>query len=216
MPIESRFTVDIPQCSIQKWILGSSSGPLPESKAWIDPDDTTRFLSLSGARLLAKRIAVGLKDHGLQPGDRVLIFSGNSIYFPALVLGTWMAECIFTGANPGYTARELAFQLQDSQASVLLTAPENVKIALEAAQSCGLSANNIFLLDRRLDTQAEDFERLPRGPSPRSWTQLIASKSRGDAFDWVEPHRSEDTVCTLNYSSGTVCLTLHPQDYVWH
>ncbi|KAH8169408.1 AMP-binding enzyme domain-containing protein [Sarocladium implicatum] len=206
MPIDSRFSVDIPRCSIQKWIFGSSSGSLSDSKAWIDPDDPACYLSLSDARLLAKRIAVGLKDHGAQTGDRVLIFSGNSIYFPAIVLGIWLAGCVFTGASPAYTARELAFQLEDSKASVVLTTPENAQTALDAARSCGLSAEDIFLLQRKLDTEAEDFESIPKSTSPRDWTHLIASKSRGHSFDWVEPQRPEDTICTLNYSSGTTGL----------
>jgi hypothetical protein len=39
---------------------------------------------------------------------------------------------------------------------------------------------------------------------PRSWTHLIASEAHGHDFHWNEPKNSEATVCTLNYSSGTV------------
>lgn len=214
MPIESRFSVEVPRCSIQRWIFGSSNGSLRECKAWIDADDPTRFVTLAEARLLAKRIALGLKEHGVRPGDRVLIYSGNSIYFPVIVLGIWMAGCVFTGANPGFTARELAFQLRDSQASVLFATVENGKTAFEAAHACGLTMNGIFLVDSdpyRDNSSPGDEPWCDQStPLPQSWTQLIAPESKANDFQWEEPDDTEAAVCTLNYSSGTVSLaSLH-------
>ncbi|KAK0390526.1 hypothetical protein NLU13_0030 [Sarocladium strictum] len=210
MPIESRFSVDVPRCSIQQWIFGSPTAPLPDCKAWIDADDPSHFLSLPDARLLAKRIAVGLKEHGVLPGDRVMVYSGNSIYFPVLVLGIWMAGCIFTGANPGFTARELAFQLRDSEASVLLATTQNGKTALEAAQSCGMEMKDIFWIDSSSDHGPFPSLDEPRCDrlitAPRLWTRLIAPESKALMFQWEEPEKPEDAVCTLNYSSGTTGL----------
>ncbi|KAL2209676.1 acetyl-CoA synthetase-like protein [Sarocladium strictum] len=210
MPISSRFTVDIPQCSVQSWILGPPAAPLPDYKAWIDPDDPSHFVTLSGARLLAKRIAIGLRQHGVQPGERVLIYSGNSIYFPVLVLGIWMAGCVFTGANPGFTARELAFQLRDSQASVMIAASQNGKPALEAAQACGMDVSRVFLMEHGKNHDSDSNDAQVRADDklimPRSWTHLIASEAHGHDFHWNEPKNSEATVCTLNYSSGTTGL----------
>lgn len=208
MPISSRFTVDIPQCSIQSWILGPPTTLLSDYKAWIDSDDPSHFVTLSGARLLAKRIAVGLRQHGVQPGERVLIYSGNSIYFPVLVLGIWMAGCVFTGANPGFTARELAFQLRDSQANVMIAASQNGKTALEAAQACGMDVSKLFLIEQGNIRDSDPDDAPVRADDkltmPRSWTHLIASEAQGHDFHWNEPENSEAAVCTLNYSSGTV------------
>ena len=52
-----------------------------------------------------RRFAAGLRKAGLQPGDRVLLFSGNSLFCPIVLLGIVMAGGIFTGANPGFVAR---------------------------------------------------------------------------------------------------------------
>jgi acyl-CoA synthetase (AMP-forming)/AMP-acid ligase II len=136
MVLQSRFSISVPNCSIQKWIFGSSSGPLlhGDSKAWVDADNPdTRFLTFAVARQLAKRVAVGLIESGIQPGDRVLVISGNSIIFPAVMLGIWMAGAIFTGANPGLMTRELAYQLRDSEAKFMLAAEPCWDTALEAA-----------------------------------------------------------------------------------
>ncbi|MBE3042568.1 AMP-binding protein, partial [Candidatus Bathyarchaeota archaeon] len=83
MPIQSRWTEPVPNCSIQQWIFGSSFDALSDRKAFIDADHPdTKFLTFADYRLAAKQIAVGLQAAGLRRGDRVLVFSGNTIYFP--------------------------------------------------------------------------------------------------------------------------------------
>lgn len=203
MPIKSRFSVPVPNCSIQQWVFGSLTGDLPDKKAWIDADrPETHYLTYSEGRLLAKRIAVGLIEGGLKPGDRVLLFSGNSIFFPTIVLGIWMAGGIFTGANPGYVSRELAFQLKDSQACMMIAADGCYGVALDAAKQAGLNADKIFLLDSTMP-DSPSVEKQPR-EGGRHWTELIASRKQGMDFTWIEPEDSKNTTCTLNYSSGTV------------
>ncbi|KAF4333686.1 4-coumarate ligase [Fusarium beomiforme] len=201
MPIESRFSVSVPNCSIQQWIFGSPSKPLPDKKAFIDADNPKQgYFTYNQARLFAKRIAVGLISNGLKPGDRVLLFSGNSIFFPTIVMGIWMAGGIFTGANPGYVTRELAHQLQDSEALFLIAAEGAMEVALAAASHVGMKASHVFLLDSTWPDSP--IESQPRDGS-RHWSELIASRSEGESFEWTEPKDSKNSVCSLNYSSGT-------------
>lgn len=205
MVIKSRFSTDVPNCSVQQWLFGSSSNPLPEKKAWIDADNpTTKFLTISSARLLAKRIAVGLLERGLQPGDRVLVFSGNNVVFPAIMLGVWMAGGIFTGANPSYVARELAFQLKDSGARFMLAADSSWGVAMDAAGVVGMASENIFVLDDTVPG-GEDMAKMSL-EEPQHWTRLLASREKAEAFEWTEPADSKTVTCALNYSSGTVCV----------
>ncbi|KAM5352554.1 hypothetical protein ACJ41O_005276 [Fusarium nematophilum] len=205
MPIKSRFSVSVPNCSIQQWIFGSSSGPLPDKKAWIDADrPQTHHLTYNEARLLAKRIATGLLENGLKPGDRVLLFSGNSIFFPTIVLGIWMAGGVFTGANPGYVARELSFQLKDSEASFLIAAEGVLDVALDAATQVGMKADRVFMVDSTWPDSSV-LDKNPRKGS-RHWAELVVSREKGEAFEWSEPKDSKSVTCTLNYSSGTTGL----------
>ncbi|SPJ89801.1 related to 4-coumarate--CoA ligase [Fusarium torulosum] len=201
MPIDSRFSTSVPNCSIQQWIFGSPSGPLPDKKAFVDADQPQqRYFTYDQARLLAKRIAVGLIDNGLQPGDRVLLFAGNSIFFPTLMMGVWMAGGIFTGANPGYVTRELAHQLQDSEATFMIAAESVMGVAMAAASQVGMKASQVFLLDSTWPDSI--IETQPR-EGRRHWTKLIAPRSKGESFIWDEPKDSKNSICTLNYSSGT-------------
>jgi 4-coumarate--CoA ligase len=103
----------IPNQSVLSLLFRSPTEELPTTPALIDADDPeSHYLSLTTYRLYSQRIAAGLKNHGLKPEDRLLLFSGNNLYFPAVLMGTVMAGCIFTGANPTYTARELAYQVR--------------------------------------------------------------------------------------------------------
>ena len=93
---------------------------------------------------------MGLRAHGFKNGDRLLIFSGNNIFLPVVIIGTIMAGGIFTGANPGYVARELAYQLRDSGAEFLLCAAESLDAGLDAAAQIGLRKDRIFVFDKEV------------------------------------------------------------------
>lgn len=200
MVLESRWTVPIPNCSLQKWVFGSSFGPLPETPQFIDPDrPETHYLTKAGYRLWAKRVALGLIRAGLKPGDRVMLFSGNNIFFPSVFMGILMAGGIFSGANPSFVAREVAYQLKDTAATFLIASDASMEIAADAADQVGLPRSRIFSFDATALDAIPGTARL----GSRHWTTLLASEDEAAKFDWIEPADSSATVCALNYSSGT-------------
>ena len=202
MVIKSRFQDSPPNCSIQQWLFGSSAGPLPDQKAYIDPEaPDSQFLTYAQLRSLSKRIAAGLLKHGLVQGGRVLLSSANHLNYPAVVMGIWMAGGVFTGANSNYTSRELAHQLQDSEASILIADSNRLEVALEAAERAGLPKNRIFAFDGNLAVSKTPGY----GPLGREhWSKLIAEEEEGEKFEWAEPEDPKQTLCSINYSSGTV------------
>jgi 4-coumarate--CoA ligase len=203
MPIKSRWTCEIPPVSLATYLFESATAPLPDKPILIEsraPD--THFLTSSSYRLWCQRFAAGLRANGLQKGDRVLLFSGNSIFFPVVIVGTIMAGGIFTGANPTYTPRELAYQATDSGARFLITSEGSVDTAIAAAKLAKLPESSVFLFDDGFAT----FEN--RGQSKgnlQHWTHLVASEDVGRKFQWEEltPKEVASTTVTLNYSSGT-------------
>lgn len=56
----------------------------------------------------------------LQPGDVVGLQMPNCLHYPIAVFACWKAGLIITNINPLYTARELEYQLTDSQAKALI------------------------------------------------------------------------------------------------
>jgi 4-coumarate--CoA ligase len=203
MPWKSRWTVEIPQVSLPTYVFGTPSATLPETPLLLDAEKPDRYhLSASDLRQWCKQIAAGLQKAGLKPGDRVLLFSGNTIFFPVVFLGTIMAGGVFSGANPTYVARELAYQLQDSGAKFLICAEASLDTGIEAADAAGLSHDKVFVFDSGYAT----FDNTGKGRGDvRHWSKLLASEAESRNFAWEELSSEEElnrTIC-LNYSSGT-------------
>ncbi|KAE9372789.1 putative 4-coumarate-CoA ligase [Stipitochalara longipes BDJ] len=199
MPIHSRWTVPIPTISLQTFLFKSETNPLPDKPAFYDANrPETHFLTHETVRLWSLRFAAGLQKAGLQPGQPVLLFSGNSLFCPIVLLGIVMAGGIFTGANPGFVARELAYQLKDSDARFLICADGSLEMGIEAAKSIGWSKDRIFRFDDEL-FEGTGGSRL----GVRNWATLMESEEAGRKFKWFEPKDPKDATCCLNYSSGT-------------
>jgi 4-coumarate--CoA ligase len=199
MPIKSRWSLDIPNQSVPTWLFGSPDKPISNEKSLIDAEHPdTRYLTLSGYRLWAKRFAAGLLKAGLQTGDRVLIYSGNSMFYPVAWMGIVMAGGIATGANPTYVAREVAYQLTDTEAKFMLVADGSLEVGLEAASISGIGKERVFIFDADI-LEGTGKERL----GVQNWSKLVASVQDGEQFHWTDPKSPKDTTCCLNYSSGT-------------
>ena len=204
MPIKSRYPpIPIPECSIASLVFSSPTHPLPNEKPiLIDTEDNSISLTLFTYRLWSQRLAAGLTKHGFQKGDRLLLFSGNEVFFPVVIMGVIMAGGIFTGVNPSYVARELAHQLDNSGASYMLTAPASLQAALEAASQVGFPKSKVFVFDGRPEPSALQL-------GCKHWSSLLASKNEGKKFEWdacTGPGECDQTV-VLNYSSGTTGLS---------
>ena len=169
---------------------------------YIDADrEDSRFMTHESFLLWSKRFAAGLHKAGLQPGDRVVLFSGNDLFFPVAFMGVVMAGGIFSAANPTFVARELAYQLKDLEAKFLLCAEGVMDVALEATVDAGIGRDAVFVFD---DCAVERSEKVDRDVP--SWSALIASEEDGAHFEWTEPVSPQDTTCCINYSSGTTGL----------
>jgi 4-coumarate--CoA ligase len=209
MALHSRWSQPIPKCSLQQWIFGSSNGPMEDAdkSILIDADrPDTHFLTKSQFRLLSKQVALGLIKNGVQPQSRVLVFSANNVYFPSVFLGILMAGGVFTGANPSFTPRELAYQLKNSEATHMFVHAGQLLTALEAAGEVGLKKENIFVLDPSVPPPVGPNSALPaaRKDGLRLWTELLAdTHEEAKTWQWTEPQDAETAACCLNYSSGT-------------
>ena len=206
MPYKSRWSIDIPVLCLPSFVFKSPNGKLDDKKPiLIDSDKPEYYLTHHTYREWSKRLATGLRKAGLKPGDRVLLYSGNSVFFPVVIQGTVMAGGIFTGANPSYVARELAYQLQDSGAKFLITAEGSLDTALEAASSIKFPQDHIFVMGDGYEV-FENRAKAVRGIS--HWTSLLASPSEGAKFEWEDFTAREqmNRTAVINYSSGTTGL----------
>ena len=72
---------------------------------------------------LADRFAVGIRDLGVQKGDRVVMLMPNSPQFLIAYYGLLKAGAVIVPLNPLSTERELEFHFSDSGAETAITVP---------------------------------------------------------------------------------------------
>ncbi|EDN93429.1 hypothetical protein SS1G_09295 [Sclerotinia sclerotiorum 1980 UF-70] len=198
MPLSSRWQIEIPPVTLPTYLFNSPAHSLSEKPAFINAADPSHFLTLSKFRLYSQRLAAGLIKNGLKPGDRVLLFSGNNLFFPVVLVGIIMAGGIFTGANPGFVERELVYQLKDCGAKFLICGRDGLGIGVKAAEEVGLGKERVFSFD---DEEVSGGREIKQGV--KSWWKLLESEEVGKRFQWNEDVDPKETVCCLNYSSGT-------------
>ena len=110
------------------------------------------------------RCAAGLADLGLRPGDVLLIFAPNSIEWPIAALAAMAAGGVVSGANPMYSADELAHQLRRCKARFVVTVP-----ALLATVRAALSQHvdvPIIVFGKTDDTLAFEHLLATSAPEP--------------------------------------------------
>lgn len=69
----------------------------------------------------AAAFAGGLHDLGLEPGDRALVYLPNCPQYVVALLGGLRAGVVLSPVNPQYKSRELAYQLDDTDAAAVVT-----------------------------------------------------------------------------------------------
>lgn len=120
----------------------------------------------------------------------LLLFTNIQIHYTSLFLGVIGAGGCFTGANPGYTVYELTHHLQMTEAKFLLTSPKILDTALMAADTCGISRSNVFVLD---------FHNEDLHSGQQSWGQLLACGEQ----DWEQVKDPDNTPAAYVSTSGT-------------
>ncbi|OQV06756.1 hypothetical protein CLAIMM_11283 [Cladophialophora immunda] len=212
MPYESRWPLSPPHVSIPSFLFGSPTEKLSDTEKilldWRRPE--THYFSLNTLREWSKRFAAGLTAAGVQKGDRLMLVSGNNFWTPVVVLGTLMAGGIYNSANPAGTARELAYQLRDSEPRFVFAAENCLATTKDAAKFAGVDNTRIYLfeeLSAHFDTASRQQEQSANDTVPH-WEALITTSEVGAAFKWEEYTSAEmaSRTAILIYSSGTTGL----------
>ena len=124
--------VEIPALSVPDFVLAAGASR-PDSPALVD--------GLSGETIThgelafyVDRMAAALSARGLRKGDVVAVFSPNTIWYPVVFHGIAKAGCVMSPINALYQPEEIAFQLRDSGAKILVTVSPFLERALAAVE----------------------------------------------------------------------------------
>jgi acyl-CoA synthetase (AMP-forming)/AMP-acid ligase II len=176
--------VEIPDQPLTDHVL-ARAGELGDKPALIDAA-SGRTITYEGLVGAIRAMAAGLADLGFGKGDVFAHYAPNVPEYAVAFHGVASVGGVNTTANPMFTAEELALQLTDSGARLLVTVPALLDKALAAAERAGIE--EVFVYG-----EAE-------GATP-----FAALLETGGEPPEVEIDPASDLVA-LPYSSGTTGL----------
>jgi long-chain acyl-CoA synthetase len=91
-----------------------------------------KTISFAETGAAARAFAGWLQSRGVRKGDRIALMMPNILAYPATIFGALMGGFTVVNVNPLYTARELAHQLNDSGARVLVVIENFAHVVEEA------------------------------------------------------------------------------------
>ena len=97
--------------------------------------DVTRTYGQFADRI--QRLAAGLRERGLQDGDRVVLFMENCGEYLEALMACWTAGLVAVPINAKLHHREVAHIASDAAAAALFTSPGLIEAATAAAQEAG-------------------------------------------------------------------------------
>jgi acyl-CoA synthetase (AMP-forming)/AMP-acid ligase II len=176
--------VPIPDMDVSSFVLEHAleRGAKP---ALID-GPTGRTLTYADLAQGVRGLAAGLAARGFGKGDALAVYMPNLPEYAVAFHGAASAGGRCTTVNPLYTAGELAQQLEDSGAGILLTVPPFLDAAREAAEKSGV--DDVVVV-------GEANGGIPLG-------ELLADPADAPEVR-IDPARD---VAVLPYSSGTTGL----------
>ncbi|KAL2840342.1 hypothetical protein BJX68DRAFT_258528 [Aspergillus pseudodeflectus] len=203
MIIKSPHQIDIPITDVASFVFTSGTPTSRETPQYFDAAKPAKNFSLAQAEGYVKQIASGLQALGLQPNDKVLLYSNNSLFFPVLLWAVLAGRLVFTAASPAASVTELEYQLRDSDAKLLLAGPDQVAVALDAASRVGLRREQVYLF-----CDPENVQKGTRQPI-QPWTDIWRPASEAKSWTWKKIETLQEaqaTTAIINYSSGTTGL----------
>ena len=176
--------LEIPNVSITEYALRHADR-LADKPALID-GPSGRTLTFGQLADGIKAVAGGLHARGFRKGDVLAIYCPNMPEYALVFNAVASVGGINTTVNPLYTAAELAKQLNDANAKLLVTVPPFLDKALEAAGNSSVEEVYVF----------------GEGEGARSFSELTSSGASAPAVE-IDP---KNDLVVLPYSSGTTGL----------
>ena len=183
-----RAAIDIPEIPFGE-MLWESAQRFPEKIAVIYQGQKISFRELDG---LVNSFANALSKLGVKKGDRVALFMTNRPEYMIAVYATARLGAVFTPMNPTYKEEEVAYQLQDSDASVLVVQESLYPRVKTIRQRVHKSLKHVVVIGKQAEDGDSLFWELIRQSSPKHPPQVQMS--------WAED------LVALPYSSGTTGL----------
>jgi acyl-CoA ligase (AMP-forming) (exosortase A-associated) len=111
--------------------LEKSAEKFPDKIALVCQGERLTYQQINSS---ANRLAKGLKDFGVERGDRVAIFLENSVESVLSIFGILKADAVFVVINPTTKKDKLAYILNNCRVKALITSPDKTDLLKEVLQ----------------------------------------------------------------------------------
>ncbi len=164
-------------------MLQESVAAAPSAPMLYQGDTTISYAEVDDR---SRRVATALRERGLEPGDKVAVQVPNVPEFVYAYFGILRAGLVMVPLNPLFTAREVTYHLDDSDARMLITSVFSLAAAVDGAAGAGVSDIVVVPLGQSLPDSLTPFD------------TLLDAEPFADLY----PTASDDTAVLL-YTSGT-------------
>ncbi|MEN4477213.1 3-((3aS,4S,7aS)-7a-methyl-1,5-dioxo-octahydro-1H-inden-4-yl)propanoate--CoA ligase FadD3 [Mycolicibacterium cosmeticum] len=172
-------------------VLDRVAGQLPDHDAVVTDQRSLTYRQLRDEVRLA---AAAMIEHGVQPGDRVAIWSPNTWHWVVAALATHYAGAVVVPLNTRYTASEAADILARTQAPLLFAAGRF------------LGADRTAQLVRAALPALRHIIRIPIDADDGTWHEFVAHGDTEEALAAVDARAAAvgpDDVSDILFTSGT-------------
>ena len=215
---EARYLADLRARQSASWPAGlpaELSYPLGErplteylrERARLHPGRTLlifygRRFSYREVDQLSDRFAAFLLDQGIAPGDRVAVMLPNCPQFMIAFYGILKAGAVHVPVNPVFRAEELAYELRDSGARLLLAwdalVPMIERVRAEVPLGLVVSTSLGHYLPYRPSLPVPSMAAAAGYEADRTWDGALRTP-----LPWEWPDPDLDALAALNYTGGT-------------
>ncbi|MGB3486032.1 MAG: 3-((3aS,4S,7aS)-7a-methyl-1,5-dioxo-octahydro-1H-inden-4-yl)propanoate--CoA ligase FadD3 [Mycobacterium sp.] len=169
-------------------VLDRIARELPEHHALVTAEKTLTFAEL---RAEVRRAAAAMIELGVNPGDRVAIWSPNTWHWVVACLATHYAGAVVVPLNTRYTASEAADILARTEAPLLIGMGEF------------LGSDRIADLDRAALPALQHIVRVPLDRQDDTWDEFMARGTDLEAADARAAAVGPDDISDILFTSGT-------------
>ena len=154
--------------AVWDWLFESSSSPLRlylehELAGYIDAETKER-LNWAQVKEATTYISTAFaKKYNFRANDTIMLFSGNTIWYPVAMFSAVRLGGVVSGASPAYNIEEMTYALRTTKAKFIATNPASIEVALEAAYQAGIPKEHVFLLEGKAEGQASIKELMEVG-----------------------------------------------------
>jgi long-chain acyl-CoA synthetase len=174
-------------------ILEDSARRYPSSDAFVFMDRPFSYAQINGA---ANQVANGLKNLGIQPGDKVALSCLNLPYFPIIYFGILKAGAVVVPLSVLLKRAEIEYHLKDSDAKAYFCFVGTPELPMAQEGYAGFQnapdCEHMFVITPQ-----------PADPSPIEGLPTLGSLMANQAPTFETVHTSPDDTAVIIYTSGT-------------